>query len=418
MSIYVFLGPTLPQEAARRILDATYLPPAKAGDVSAVTDTQTRLIVLIDGYYEQVPSVRHKEILFALSQGIPVVGCSSMGALRAAELAPFGMVGWGAVFEAFRSGVLDDDDEVSLNHGPESHGFRPLSAPMVNVREALRLARDRGILTPAQHDDVVASMKGRFYPDRTWRAMLDDVGRLATPESRALLEHLLREDADRIDVKAADAVALLTAIATDRERFLARHAPTFDFEPTRAWWRLHRHATWESRLKRIDPHVSVDALTRHVRVWRADRAELSRGALQLRVLWERTSNSATGPRSVGDTYFLADPAAGYQAQPDPAMADGFLMEELARRGELEQLARDVGAQAGFLRERGLAGASPSDTGRSIEELLAWARERTGLDGETLADITSQAGLESAEGCLAELTERYLYERNRGTRSVI
>ncbi len=57
-----------------------------------------RTLLLIDGYFHQVPSVQHKEILYALHQGLAVFGCSSMGALRAAELADFGMVGIGRVF--------------------------------------------------------------------------------------------------------------------------------------------------------------------------------------------------------------------------------------------------------------------------------------------------------------------------------
>ena len=33
MNTYVFLGPSLPIEQARRYLDATYLPPVQQGDV-------------------------------------------------------------------------------------------------------------------------------------------------------------------------------------------------------------------------------------------------------------------------------------------------------------------------------------------------------------------------------------------------
>jgi hypothetical protein len=40
-----------------------------------------------------------------------------MGALRAAELHTFGMVGVGRVFEGYRDGVYEDDDEVAVVHG-------------------------------------------------------------------------------------------------------------------------------------------------------------------------------------------------------------------------------------------------------------------------------------------------------------
>ena len=45
------------------------------------------------GAFASVPAVRHKEILWALSEGIPVIGAASIGALRAAELTAFGN-GW------------------------------------------------------------------------------------------------------------------------------------------------------------------------------------------------------------------------------------------------------------------------------------------------------------------------------------
>ena len=69
--------------------------------------------------------------------GVHVFGASSMGALRAAELHPFGMVGVGRVFEGYRAGVYEDDDEVAVVHASEEAGFAPLSEAMVNVRHAL-----------------------------------------------------------------------------------------------------------------------------------------------------------------------------------------------------------------------------------------------------------------------------------------
>ena len=42
-----------------------------------------RAIGIIDGYFQQVPSVWHKEILWAMAQGVHVFGSASMGALRA-----------------------------------------------------------------------------------------------------------------------------------------------------------------------------------------------------------------------------------------------------------------------------------------------------------------------------------------------
>src|SRR5215470_18896878 len=118
MSVYVFVGPTLPPVEIAAVLDAVCLPPVAQGDVYRLVGARPRAIGIIDGYFDGVPAVWHKEILWALTQGIHVFGSASMGALRAAELHPFGMQGVGSIFEAYRSGELEDDDEVAVLHGP------------------------------------------------------------------------------------------------------------------------------------------------------------------------------------------------------------------------------------------------------------------------------------------------------------
>ena len=87
MTVYVFTGPTLPPDEARNYLDAVFLPPVSQGDVYRVALKRPDAIGIIDGYFERVPSVWHKEILWAMKQGIHVFGSASMGALRAVESA-------------------------------------------------------------------------------------------------------------------------------------------------------------------------------------------------------------------------------------------------------------------------------------------------------------------------------------------
>jgi hypothetical protein len=45
--------------------------------------------------FDSTPAVLHKEILWAMDRGVGVSGAASMGALRAAELHWYGMVGVG-----------------------------------------------------------------------------------------------------------------------------------------------------------------------------------------------------------------------------------------------------------------------------------------------------------------------------------
>ncbi|MBV9280357.1 MAG: TfuA-like protein, partial [Chloroflexi bacterium] len=127
MTAYIFLGPTLAVEEAQCVLDAVYHPPVSQGDVYRASLHHPSAIGIVDGSFEMVPAVWHKEILWAMTRGIHVFGAASMGALRAAELAAFGMEGVGAIFEAYCRGFLEDDDEVAVRHGPAQVGYRSQS---------------------------------------------------------------------------------------------------------------------------------------------------------------------------------------------------------------------------------------------------------------------------------------------------
>src|SRR6185436_349890 len=117
-------------------------------------------------------SVWHKEIMWAMTQGIHVFGSASMGALRAVELEAFGMEGVGAVFEAFRSGELEDDDEVAVMHGPADSGYRLGSEAMVNIRFTLSRARVAGIVSRTTATELLRIAKELFYPRRAYPDLL------------------------------------------------------------------------------------------------------------------------------------------------------------------------------------------------------------------------------------------------------
>ncbi|MGF1430816.1 TfuA-like protein [Kitasatospora sp. LaBMicrA B282] len=237
--VHVFLGPSLPVELARAELDATYHPPVSCGDVTElVLDREPpACIVIIDGLFEQVPTVWHKEILFALSRGTRVFGASSMGALRAAELHEFGMDGVGGIFERFASGEYQDDDEVTIVHAPAEEGYQPLSEAMANLRAGLASALAAGAITAATHDLLVAAAKGTFYPERSWGQVHASGKQLGVPaeELAALREHVRTE---RPDAKRADALAVLREVREQLRQGLRPPVVDFELEPTYYWEKL------------------------------------------------------------------------------------------------------------------------------------------------------------------------------------
>lgn len=230
----VFAGPTLPAAEAARELAAEYRPPAGQGDVYRAALCRPRAIGIVDGYFGMVPAVWHKEVLWAMQAGIHVFGSASMGALRAAELAAFGMEGVGTIFEAYARGELEDDDEVAIVHAPAENGYRPLSDAMVNIRATLAAAEAQGVIGPAARAALLLSAKARFYAERTYARMLaDGAERGLDPRELDALAAWLPRGA--VDQKRADALAMLGRM---RERLAAGLVPKqvrYHFEHTIYW---------------------------------------------------------------------------------------------------------------------------------------------------------------------------------------
>src|SRR5262245_7391289 len=102
----VFLGPSLPVDEARRLLDADYRPPISRGDIDRLPAGCT--VAIIDGVFDQARAVSPREIREGIGRGMRIFGSSSMGALRATEVAE--MVGVGVVHRMFETGAIESDD--------------------------------------------------------------------------------------------------------------------------------------------------------------------------------------------------------------------------------------------------------------------------------------------------------------------
>ncbi|MBA3391651.1 MAG: TfuA domain-containing protein, partial [Deltaproteobacteria bacterium] len=176
----VFVGPTLPAAEVTRLLPASaVLPPIAVGDLLALIRRRgLQRIAIIDGYFERMAAVWHKEILLALERGIAVWGASSMGALRAAELAPFGMIGVGGIYRDFARGTLVADDEVAVAHLPAEYGYRATSDALVNLRDGIARAP---MLTASTRSRLVELARARFYRERSWDRLIADAREAGVP---------------------------------------------------------------------------------------------------------------------------------------------------------------------------------------------------------------------------------------------
>lgn len=258
MTACIFGGPSLALGEASALPDVTWLPPVRHGDVyRAVSLLRPRAIGIVDGYFQWVPSVWHKEILWALHQGVHVFGAASMGALRAAELAPFGMRGVGRIYEAYRDGVLagcgdeafEDDDEVAVVHGPPESGYAVGSEAMVNIRCTLAQAERAGLISSAVRGKLIAIAKSLFFPERTYDSVLAE-GRAAGIDAAALgaLEGWL--PSGRVNQKRMDALAMIEAM----RELLASDPP-----PMRAPFTFEHTTLWERAVAALQPATAHNA---------------------------------------------------------------------------------------------------------------------------------------------------------------
>jgi len=328
MTMYIFCGPTLSVAEGRNEIDAVFLPPAAQGEVYRAALDKPVAIGLIDGYFERVPSVSHKEILWAMAQGVHVFGAASMGALRAAELSLLGMEGVGAIYEAYARGELQADDEVAVAHAPAESGYRAVSEAMVNIRATLRAAEEATVISAATRGGLERIAKDLFYPDRCYPILL----------RRAAEEGIARGDIDaleaflpkgRVDQKRLDALALLRVM---RDRFAEGS------EPKRVNYHFERTDAWE-----------------HIR-GNAERGAFAPGAGVLDPVMEElllSGGHAAARRGALGRALALEAARQQSVQPEGA----------AVRDVVESLCR----------ERGFAGAA--ELGRSLEELGVTEPER-------------------------------------------
>jgi hypothetical protein len=402
MSILIFTGPTISADDAARLLDAVYCPPATQGSIFQAASHHPRVIGIIDGRFESVPSIWHKEILWAMSQGIHVFGAASMGALRAAELSAFGMTGVGSIFEAYANGELEDDDEVAVAHTGSDHGFAAASVAMVNIRATLAAAETSGIISPQTREALQEFAKQHFYADRSYESLLRHCAEVTIEnEYRAFREWL---PSGQVDQKRIDAEAMLKAIDEFLRTDPSPLQPRFAFQNTAYWEKLLGTANHNQ------PHFTQQetpgsAVIEELQISGSPYHDVSRTALGRFLAVKESLNEGFDPDhddvSLATSRFrethglLTDSAFQHWLKSNHLDSSQFrrLMHDEARLHWVHGIARNgvwsllldqsrvqeqyvplfarAEKKLSVLREHGLLNPSPADTGLKQEQLLAW-----------------------------------------------
>lgn len=195
-------------DEARSILDAEYKAPIKRGDISRLLDSRDDIdiIGIIDGVFHQSPAVAHKEILRALNDDIVVVGGASMGALRACELYPYGMIGVGDIFEDYKNGVIDSDDDVAVALNPET--YEQMSESWINMKYNFTSAYNDDIINKEELDNLLETAKQIYYPKREFRYVIRKSD-ISSENITSLINYI---DDNKYDIKYEDAKKVIKYI--------------------------------------------------------------------------------------------------------------------------------------------------------------------------------------------------------------
>jgi hypothetical protein len=450
VNIFVFLGPTLPHKDAQEILGAQYLGPAAMGDVYRLVQTQAwagDCIAIVDGLFEQVPAVWHKEILYALSKGVHVFGASSMGALRAAELHAFGMRGVGRIFEAYRDRVVEDDDEVVVAHATAEQGYRPLSHAMISLRFGLQEILRDGLLNQDEYEALVGHSKAAHYSERSWLATIAQARALGVGADTMAA---LKDKARRFDAKASDARDLLTLLARKARNESTAFQPNFVLEQTTFWVGLMRSqaasiSEQQRRASTKDKTTDREVL-RRLRALHPDRETLLRQALLMRLAGETTQGwtpsakhlvlaaqrIASRNRIRSDQELLSwrqeqgidrekwrdllDMEARCEAlvQRFNLELNPYLIAVLKRSGLYSALCDEVSASWATLTSLGLQKLSLEDAGIDAETLQSWYERRFGRMHPDPEQHAQDLGFESLREFVTELLAAFMMKRADAT----
>lgn len=231
MKIIVFCGPTIDAIEASKYIDAEFKPPAKHGDViSCVYNDRPDVIVLIDGVFISDLSVWNNEINEALNIGVVVYGASAMGAIRAAEMETWGMVGVGEVFKQYSDASIEADDEVFCDFSIVNGVYNRKTISIVNLRYILSAAVEDEALTVKEADGILNIAQRMYYENRLDTTIVQASvknGIIAAVGAESLLTYIRSSS---IDIQKQDAIDCLITVRRLPAEKLEKNTKNYQYD--------------------------------------------------------------------------------------------------------------------------------------------------------------------------------------------
>ncbi len=183
MQRIAFAGPSVFGLDYRDWPGIDFLPPARRGDLVRVADAGAEIIVLIDGFFSDGPTVGHKEILYAIDKGAVILGAASLGALRAVECQNFGMIGVGRIFCDYQTRRRHADSDVAVLHAPMHLSWQPLTLALVDVEYAIFKLIEGSQISKQEAREIVAVARALHFSERYPKSLQTAGSRVGVDQS-------------------------------------------------------------------------------------------------------------------------------------------------------------------------------------------------------------------------------------------
>lgn len=174
MKWHVYLGSTVIDSAVfygdtiKKYSNCVFHPPIQAGDLIDLLPCKHTGVIICDGIYWTKPAIQIPEILYAIKSGITVVGVSSYGALRYADITEVnGMLGVGKICEMFKRASTIEDADVAVFHN-DQFPFNSFSLPVVNIIQTIKELK---MYNNSESRALLEYLRSIPIPQRTWLNM-------------------------------------------------------------------------------------------------------------------------------------------------------------------------------------------------------------------------------------------------------
>ncbi|MCC7403520.1 MAG: hypothetical protein IT288_03900 [Bdellovibrionales bacterium] len=207
----LYAGLSLDQRQFRKTkMKISLKPPIRRGEIYRDFNRGERIFLIADGEFDQSLAVTAGEILDILRAGGLVFGSSSIGALRAAELHEFGMIGVGEIYRLIRRTEVFQDDW--LGHLFDRDTLDLITLPFIEILFVISLFSETDIeeignsilrIKPFRYDSITPKVASLLIEHAT---ISSDDKKIAQKFVQQLFEK------SRLSQKARDANQMLLAV--------------------------------------------------------------------------------------------------------------------------------------------------------------------------------------------------------------